>query len=304
MATILITGGTGLIGKALGQALLDKGYSVIIVTRQADKKPGIPNLTYALWNVEEQIIDTSAITRADYIIHLAGAGVADKRWTKKRKEEIINSRVNSSKLIVDSLKKIPNNVKAVVSASAIGWYGEDGSFRKFIESDPAAEDFLGTTCKQWEESIEPVTQLGKRLVTLRTGIVISSKGGALKEFEKPLRFGIAAILGNGKQMISWIHIEDLVRMYIAAIENEMMKGVYNAVAPQPVSNKAFTLQLAKIRTGRFFVPIYVPSFMLKIILGEMSIEVLKSATVSCQKIKAAGFVFQLPTLQSALKINK
>lgn len=320
MATILITGGTGLIGNALGQALLDKGYHVIILTRQVDKKPQQANLSYATWNVEKQTIDKSAIKTADYIIHLAGAGIADKRWTKKRKQEIVNSRVNSSKLIVDSLKAIPNKVKAVVSASAMGWYGEDhlttnpacpagrpspvseegSSSRKFIESDPTAEDFLGTTCKKWEESIDPVTQLGKRLVKLRTGIVISNKGGALKEFEKPLRFGIAAILGSGKQIISWIHINDLVKIYIAAIENEMMKGVYNAVAPQPISNKAFTLLLAKIRTGRFFVPIYVPSFVLKLVLGEMSIEVLKSATVSSQKMEAAGFVFQFPALQSAL----
>lgn len=303
MTTILITGGTGLIGKALGQALLDEGYHIIILTRQVDKKSQLTNTRYAHWDVEEQTIDKSAISDADYIIHLAGAGVADKRWTKKRKEEIVSSRVNSSKLIIDSLKTIPNKVKAVVCASAIGWYGEDPlvpHLHPFKESDIAAGDFLGTTCKKWEESIDPVTHLGKRLVKLRTGIVISNKGGALKEFEKPLRFGIAAILGSGKQIISWIHIHDLIKMYIAAIENEMMNGVYNAVAPQPVSSKSFTLQLAQIRKGRFFVPIYVPSFVLKLVLGEMSTEILKSATVSCQKMEATGFVFQFPALQPAL----
>ena len=315
MQTILITGGTGTIGKALTKALLEKEYDVIILTRNIQDKelPGpyhTSRINYATWNIEKQTIDPDAITKADYIIHLAGAGVAEKRWTKKRKQEIINSRVDSGKLIVDSLKRIPNNVKAVISASAVGWYrtpnpfsrsGEGNRFREFEESDPAANDFPGTTCKQWEESIEPVTRLGKRLVLLRTGIVLSNEGGALVEFIKPLRFGVATILGSGKQIISWIHIDDLVRIYIAAIENSTMKGVYNAVAPQPVSNKELILQLAKIKRGRFFVPIHIPSFILKIGLGEMSIEVLKSATVSCSKIQVEGFTFLYPSLEAAFK---
>ena len=323
-STVLITGGTGLIGKALTKALLEKNYNVIILTRkmrdtgygmrdsQSDNLSRIPDheshIQYACWNVKEQTIDKDAISKTDYIIHLAGAGVGEKRWTKKRKQEIVDSRVDSGKLITDSLKKIPNKVKAVISASAIGWYGADASLsfgegrgEVFVETDTAANDFLGQTCKQWEESIEPVTRLGKRLVKLRTGIVLSNEGGALKEFLKPLRFGIATILGNGKQAISWIHIDDLVRIFIAAIENQNMTGTYNAVSPQPVSNKEFILQLAKIKRGRFFIPIYVPSFILKIVLGEMSIEVLKSATVSCDKIHFTGFSFLYPSLHAALK---
>ena len=325
MPTIIITGGTGLIGKALGKALLEKGYHVIILSRKPADKSISGDFSFATWDVEKQAIDKEAIGAADYIIHLAGAGVADKRWTKKRKQEIISSRVDSSKLIVDSLKTIPNKVKAVISSSAIGWYltpnpspqggegglipnpspqsGEGGGVRKFVESDPSANDFLGNTCKLWEESIEPVIQLGKRLVKLRTGIVLSKEGGALKEFIKPLKFGIAAILGSGKQIISWIHINDLVRMFIAAIENEKMNGVYNAVAPNPVSNKELTLQLAKSR-HKFFIPVHIPSFILKIVLGEMSLEVLKSATVSCKKIQGMGFVFQFPGIRTALEDMK
>ena len=303
MATVLITGGTGLVGKALGHALLEKGYTVIILSRQTNQQSAVANLTYAIWDVEEQTIDKEAVTIADYIIHLAGAGVADKRWTKKRKQEIVLSRVESSKLIVESMKTIPNKVKSVISSSAIGWYGPDSVIpnpQPFTENDPADDSFLGNTCKKWEESIDAVTQSGIRLVKLRTGIVLSKEGGALKEFIKPLKFGIAAILGNGKQIISWIHINDLVSMFIAAIENENMNGVYNAVAPNPVSNKELTLQLVKSR-NKFFIPVHVPSFILKIVLGEMSIEVLKSSTVSCEKIQGTGFTFDFPDIRTALE---
>ena len=303
MDTILITGGTGLVGKALGQSLLKKGYQVIILSRNAGKSSTIAGLSYSQWNVEAQTIERQAIENADYIIHLAGAGVADKRWTKKRKQEIVESRVKSCKLIIDSLTNIPNKVQAVVSSSAIGWYGPDPVIpnpQPFTEEAPAHDDFLGTTCKQWEESIEPVTQLGKRLVKLRTGIVLSTAGGALKEFIKPMKFGFAAILGSGKQIISWIHIDDLVNMYIAAIENEKLSGVYNAVAPEPVSNKVLTLQLAKSRK-KFFIPIHVPSFLLQLILGEMSLEVLKSATVKSSKIGQAGFHFKFGNISPALE---
>lgn len=301
MATVLITGGTGLVGKALGQALLQKGYSVIILSRNPGQAPG-GALKYAGWNVEEQTIDKTAIAEADYIIHLAGAGVAEKRWTAKRKKEIIESRVNSSRLITEKLQRIPNKIKAVISASAIGWYGADPVIPNpapFTEEAPASNDFLGATCAAWEKSTEPVKAAGIRLVKLRIGIVLSKQGGAVKEIMKPMRFGIAGILGNGKQVMSWIHIDDLVQLFITALENEQLKGVYNAVAPQPVSNKALTLALAKSRK-KFYIPVKVPSFVLKAMLGEMSTEVLKSATVSCGKALEAGFVFRYNDIQEAM----
>ena len=308
MFTILITGGTGMIGKALTKALLEKNYEVVILSRggksMVNSTASTGNIRYAEWNIEKQTIDEDAISKADYIIHLAGAGVADKRWSEKRKAEIVTSRIDSGRLLSDSLKKIPNKVKAVISASAIGWYGADPAIpnpRPFKENFPADDQFLGKTCQQWEEAIEPVNQSGKRLVKLRLGIVLSKSGGALVEFKKPLQFGIAAILGTGKQIISWIHIDDVVKLFITALENENMKGVYNAVAPNPVSNKELTTQLAKTKRGRFFIPMNVPSFVLKLLLGEMSVEVLKSATVSCEKIQQTGFEFQFPTIENALK---
>ena len=305
MTTILITGGTGMIGKALTHALLEKNYKVIVLSRQTNQRQTeTTNLSYAAWNVDGQTIDKEAISKADYIIHLAGAGVADKRWTKKRKQEIINSRVRSGELLVKALQDIPNKIKAVICASAIGWYGADPVIpnpKPFREDDQHDISFLGETCKLWEESVEPLRKSGKRLVKLRTGIVLSNEGGALKEFKRPLLFGVAAILGDGKQMISWIHIDDLVRLYITAIEDETLNGVYNAVAPKPVSNKELTLQLARIQKGNFFIPVHAPSFVLKLVIGEMSIEVLKSATVSCDKIHYTGFTFLYPSLDAALK---
>ncbi|MEP7257950.1 MAG: TIGR01777 family oxidoreductase, partial [Flavitalea sp.] len=292
METILITGGTGLIGKTLSQMLIAKGYQVIILSRSA--KPPRGGLSFAVWDIQNETIDLEVIRKADHIIHLAGAGVADKRWSAKRKREIVDSRVKSGELLVNALKNNNHQVKTLVSSSAIGWYGPDPSIpnpHPFVESDPPAKDFLGEACKVWEQSVQPITQQGIRLVVLRTGIVLSNDGGAFVEFKRPLAFGLATILGSGKQMISWIHIDDLCRIYISAIENNKLQGTYNAVAPHPVSNKEMVLKMASRMRGKTFMSIHVPAFALKIALGEMSIEVLKSATVNSKKISQAGFNF-------------
>ncbi|MEN9350677.1 MAG: hypothetical protein RL372_1655 [Bacteroidota bacterium] len=307
MPSVLITGGTGLVGTAVKALLEHKGYEVVLLTRSKTPIKG-----QAHWDINAGTIDSAAIAAADYIIHLAGAGVADKRWSTARKQEILDSRTKSSALLVEALQETPNKVKAVISASAIGWYGPDnndthnieGTSQGFVETDPSYPDFLGTTCAAWEASIAPVIAnsngLQKRLVCLRTGIVLSKNGGALKEFLKPLAVRMAAVLGNGKQMISWIDVRDLAKMFVYALENENISGSYNAVAPAPVSNKALTQTLAKVLYGKFYITTYVPSFVLKIMLGEMSIEVLKSTTVSAQKILNAGFVFDYPTITNSL----
>ena len=310
MSTILITGGTGLIGTALTQLLIEKGHDVIILSRGARRLPdGLPESSNGLrritrqWNPDTGTIDPEAIRQADYIVHLAGAGVADRRWSARRKKVIEESRTKSCALLVRSLKEIPNKVQAVISASGIGWYGPDPAIpnpRPFEESDPVDPDFLGETCRLWEEAIAPVTSLGKRLVIFRTGLVLSNKGGALAEFRKPVRLGVAAILGSGKQVFSWIHIDDLCRLYLTAIEEKEWAGVFNGVSPQPVDNRTLTLALARRLKGRYFVPIYVPSFLLKIAVGEMSIEVLKSTTVSAARVRSTGFQFLYPSIDSAL----
>jgi uncharacterized protein len=302
MRTILIAGGTGLVGKSLVKLLVKKNYEVIILTRNLTDNVAKSNISYALWNVKEGTIDIEALKKADAIIHLAGAGVMDKKWNEAYKKEIEESRTKSSALLLSTLHKIEHKVKVLVSASAIGWYGEDKIPNHYFTEDETADDtFLGMVCKKWEQSVEAAEEMGIRVCKLRTGIVLSDDGGAYKEFKAPLKFGIASILGNGKQIVSWIHIDDLCRQFIFALENKNMSGSYNAVAPMPVSNKTLTLEIAKNVKGTFYIPIHVPGFILKIMLGARSIEILKSTTVSCEKIKAAGFTFLYPSIGAAVE---
>ena len=301
MQTILVTGGTGLVGKALVQLLVQKNYQVIILTRNIKNTNTQPNISYALWDVNAGSIDVSAVCKADAIIHLAGAGVMDKKWTDEYKKEIETSRTKSAALIIDTLKNNVHNVKTLVSASAIGWYGEDTKPNHFfVETDVADKSFLGDVCQLWEQSVEAAKPIGIRVCKLRIGIVLSKNGGAYKEFRSPLKFGVAAILGAGMQMVSWVHIDDLCKQFLYALENEQLQGSYNAVAPVPVNNKILTLAIAKAVKSSFFIPIHVPTFILKIMMGQRSIEILKSATVSCDKIKLTGFTFIYPSINAAI----
>jgi uncharacterized protein (TIGR01777 family) len=274
---------------------------VIVLTRK-DKKSRRLNLSFAKWDVEKSTIDLEAIQAANVIVHLAGEGVADKRWSEERKQSIVNSRVKSGNFLVKVLSENQHQVNTFIAASAIGWYGPDTAISLasgFVESNPSDNSYLGNTCQVWEQSTAAIELMGIRLVTLRIGIVFNKKGGAFAEFIKPAKFGLATILGTGKQMVSWIHQKDLCKMIYFAAENKFVLGVYNAVAPFPVSNKKLVLTIAKNKYP-FYIPIYIPGFVLKIILGEMSIEVLKSANVSSAKIVADGFVFDYPTVEIAL----
>ncbi len=295
---VLITGGTGLVGSALSHSLMEKGYNVCILTRKIPKTATHKSISYAQWDISRGIIDGEAIKRADHIIHLAGAGIADKRWTKNYKKIILSSRVEGTKLLAEAISKHGGRIKSLVCASATGWYGEDKAAHVFKEGDPPANDFLGTVCRLWEESIPP---FNFPVSHIRLGIVLSNNGGAYPKLTAPIRFGIAAIPGSGKQVLSWIHLDDIVRLFIMAMENGW-SGVYNAVAPTPVTARYLVLECAKQIKGKFFLPIYIPEAILKLVIGGSANEVLKSSTVSAEKVSAEKFTFQYPTLHSCLAV--
>lgn len=300
MQTVLITGGTGLIGRKLSQRLTKKGCRVIILTRDSRKRAAGEGISFARWDVRKGMLDEQAFREADHIIHLAGANVMERRWTAAYKKEILESRTLSSQLIADKILSTPNKIQSVISSSAIGWYGPDTQPpHAYREEEKADSGFLGETCRQWEESISAAAAV-TRVCKLRTGIVLTSDGGFLKAFELPLRLGIAPIPGSGKQMVSWIHIDDLCDLFLFAMENPL-SGSFNAVAPYPVSLKEITLKYAKKTRGNFYIPLHAPEFALKLALGERSIEILKSTTVSAEKIMHSGFQFAFPVIDKALE---
>lgn len=296
---VLITGGTGLVGTALTALLVEKGFFVIILTRAKNKTSKKPNISYSYWDIDKGVIDKDELLSANYIVHLAGAGIADKPWSEKRKKEILNSRVEPIKLIYGVLKNNSHQVKAFISASGVGYYGAVTTNTIFEETAPAAHDFLGKTCLQWEQAVDEITDLPIRTVKLRTGIVLTKNGGALPKMMQPFKFGLGAALGSGKQIMPWIHIDDLAQLYCAAIENDNFIGAYNAIAAN-VSNKNFSKTLSKAMRKSFWLP-NVPSFILKLFLGEMAVILLEGSAASNQKLLQTGFKFQFTNLEEALK---
>jgi len=292
--SILITGGTGLIGLNLTKQLLVKGYTISHLSRSAGKDPRVKTF---LWDVNAGEIDEQCIEGADIIVHLAGAGIADKPWTKERKQEIIDSRTKSIELIYGLLKTKPNQVRAVISASAIGFYSDRGD-ELMTELSKPSNDFMGQCCIAWENAVDEGTSLGLNVVKFRTGVVLD-KGGALEKLAMPIKLFVGSPLGNGKQWIPWIHWQDVINMYLFAIENEKLTGVFNMVAPNPLTNKQLTQAVAKTLRKPLWLP-NVPAFVLKLILGEMATIVLGSTKVASAKIEAAGFKFQYLEITAAL----
>lgn len=291
---ILITGASGLIGSRLTEMLLQNDYQVSHLGRS--KKSG--HVTSYTWNVEKGELDREAL-EADAIIHLAGAGVADKCWNEKRKREIRESRTKSSALLFENLKHGKHPVKVVVSASAIGYYGAFIDERILTEESSSGSDYLAQVTGQWEEEVDKIGSLGIRVVKLRTGIVLSEKGGALAKMAMPVRYGFGAALGTGKQYLSWIHIDDLCAMYIKAMEDERMHGAYNAVCSW-ITNEALTKLIARVLNRPLWLPA-VPGFVLKIMVGEMAEIILEGSKVSSEKIRQSGFTFVHNNLDEALK---
>jgi len=299
MKTIGVTGGTGFIGHHLTRLLLQRGYNVVIFTRSIKRSRSFKHITYAALDAEKNICDASVLQKLDAVIHLAGAGIADKRWTDKRKQEIVSSRVDGTKYLTTKLRQQAPNCHTFIAASAIGYYGPDRpGLIPFSEDAPPYTDFLAHTCMMWEHESWALAD-AMRTVILRFGIVLGRESGAFAEFEKPTRFGVAPILGLGTQVISWIEISDLAAILVFALENDKAQGIYNAVAPHPVTN-AQMMQAIRLEKKGIQVPVHISSAILKILLGEMSTEVLKSCTVSNERISSLGFTFQYPDIQTAV----
>ncbi|GAB4241380.1 MAG: TIGR01777 family oxidoreductase [Ekhidna sp.] len=293
--TILITGGTGLVGTTLSRMLHEKGYTVTHLSRSPYSK------TYKTfrWDVKGGEIDEEAITSADAIMHLAGAGVADKRWSDSWKREIYNSRIDSTRLLREKVYTLNSELKFFLSASAIGYYGWDSGEELMDEESKQGQGFLADVVKDWEAEVHKFDELGIPNGLVRIGIVLSEQGGALTEMAKPIKYGIGAPLGSGKQFMSWIHLEDLCGIFIYMLENSICETI-NAVAPTPVRNAEFTKQVAKQLNRPLWLP-NVPKFALKLIIGEMADILVGGNRVSSKKIESRGFKFQFPTLDKALE---
>ncbi len=294
--SILITGASGMVGTRLTEILLQKGCRVSHLGRS--KRKGV--VLSFVWNVEKQEIDPHGFKDIDTIVHLAGAGVADKRWTPTRKQEILDSRTKSTALLYDELKKGNHSVRTFVSASAIGYYGFGLEDNVLDEESSPGPDYLANVVVQWEHEVDKISTLNMRVVKIRIGIVLASQGGALVEMAKPVRWGVGAPLGSGRQQVSWIHLDDLCEVFVKAIEDNHMNGSYNAVAPNPVTNREMTHSIAKALHRPLWLP-PVPPLVLRALVGEMADIVMNGSKVSCKKIQKAGYVFQFEDLSAALK---
>ncbi|MCF8256557.1 MAG: TIGR01777 family oxidoreductase [Flavobacteriales bacterium] len=297
MPTILITGGSGLIGSTLIPLLRDAGHQVRIIGRTDGRNADVPGFK---WDIQKMTMDGTALEGVTHIIHLAGAGIADGRWTAARKEEIVTSRMMPMKLLADTLSKRGQKLDAFITASGIGYYGAETSAHIFKEDDAPADDFLGKTCRLWEEAVQLFDGIAAREVRVRTGIVLDSKGGALPKLMAPAKLGLAANLGSGKQWTPWIHIEDICRIYLQAVEDTDFKGAYNAVAPEHATQKQLLSAISAAIGKPFFLP-GVPSVALKLVMGDMSQMLTEGSRVSCKKLEETGFEFQHPVLKLVLE---
>ncbi len=295
---VVIAGGSGTIGIKLAEELVRRNFAVAVLTRNPAK---IKKIDAIYWNPDKNEIEAEKISGADFIVNLAGANIADKRWTRKRKREILESRVNSARVLFELFKKIKQKPQAYVSASAVGYYGAKTTNKVFAERDKNGGDFLAKVCRQWEKAAAEFEKINVRTVIFRIGVVFAKSGGAFPKLTQLLKFKVINAVGTGKQIFPWIYIYDLVEMFVFAIENSKLRGVYNAVAPAPITFNDLANKIAKA-SGAFRLP-NVPSLPVKLALGEMSDIILEGSAVSPEKIVQTGFNFKYPEINDEL-LNK
>ncbi|MCP9770103.1 TIGR01777 family protein [Lacihabitans sp. LS3-19] len=289
---VLITGGSGLIGKALSKKLLSEGHEVNILTRNVKNSSSVKEFHW-----DKTSVDPKAFEGVETIVHLAGAGIADKHWTNQRKKEIIDSRVDTLKLIQENYKG--DSLKAIIGGSAIGFYGGDTGDIENNEDSEAGEDFMADCCEKWEKAEDDFAKKFElRVVKIRTGVVLDKNDGALPKIINPIKYYAGAAFGSGKQWMSWIHIDDMVEIFFQSIINPNIETIINGVAPYPVTNQEFTKTAAQVLGKKILLP-NIPSFILKMILGEMSVVILGSSKVINKQISPIKFKFE--TLDKALQ---
>jgi len=296
MKTILITGASGLIGSALTEHLLREGYRVRHMGRTLKGRTDVEEFT---WDPGLGKIDERALENTDVIVHLAGTNVGGKRWTEQQKQAIINSRVQSTATLLKATERLQQKPQKIICASAMGYYGVRSSGQAFHENDPPGTDFMARVCVEWENAIAGFSQLSLPVLIFRIGVVLSAEGGALPVMAKPVRMYAGAPVGNGKQVVSWIHIDDLCRLFIRGIQEENFQGVYNAAAPHPVTNRELTQAIGK----QLRKPVWkmrVPAFLLRMMLGEQADIVLEGVNVSADKLLSDGFSFRYSLIDEAL----
>lgn len=296
MHKVLITGGSGLLGSSLTKKLLSENIEVVHLNREMNSKNDVKNY---IWDWTKNIIDEKCLNGVTHIIHLAGAGIAEKAWTQKRKNTIVKSRVLTTRLLHSKIKSNNHKIKAFISASAVGYYGAQFSKKLFIETDPSYEDFMGNCCKQWEKAADLFMPIS-RVVKLRLGIILDKNYGALPKIAGMIKSRIGSPLGNGKQYMPWIHIDDAVALFYHAIINEQFSGIYNAVSNDIVTNSELTHKLGKVLNRKIWLP-NVPSFLIKFLYGEMADTILKGVKVSNNKLKSTSFEFKYEKLDLALE---
>lgn len=296
-SSVLITGAGGLVGKYLTSLLISEGYVVSHLSRNVSM---MDNVKVFIWDPEKGIIDAEALKDIDYIIHLAGANIGEKRWTKVRKKDIVDSRVVSAKLLQKVISERKTHLIAFISASATGYYGTATIKNIFTEVNLPGNDFLATTCRLWEEAADMFVSNSERIVKIRTGVVLEKNHGILSKFLNNAKFGFLFILGNGSQYIPWIHIDDLCRIYLKAIQDSNLNGAFNAVSPQQVTHRNFLKILAKVINVPLF-PLHVPACLLKLLLGEMSDIIVYGSRISPEKLLKTGYKFIYEDLEEALK---
>jgi uncharacterized protein (TIGR01777 family) len=293
---ILITGGSGTLGSALTQKLLKNNIEVVHLTREKNSKNDVKNY---LWDWSKNEIDENCLIGVTHIVHLAGAGIAEKAWTKRRKNIIVKSRVLTARLLLSKINALDLKLSAFISASAVGYYGAQISEKTFIETDKSYEDFMGNCCKQWENAADkynPITRVSK----FRLGVILDKNSGALFKIARMVKNRIGSPLGNGKQYMPWIHLEDAVNLFYFAIMNNEIKGTFNAVSQEIITNKELIFKIGKVLNRKIWMP-NVPSFVLKFIYGEMSDTILKGVKVSNEKIKSLNFKFKYEKVDEALR---